>query len=208
MFRQAGIIKKSSCVPTTAQVVATASFNVGVPAYGQVQITKTGTNGAALAGVKFGIYSDSGCSSKIGELTTGSDGTATSGNLSVGTVYIKELSTVSPYVMTAEVKAQQSPQTPLQNVAFTNTVATVKSSFRKGRCADEQGIQETEYGTVSVPAYSAKGLKGVVYEIKNSGGSRSWRPLHQRLRHSGNKGVLPLGTLHRARTERAPRAIS
>ena len=31
--------------------------------------------------------------------------------------------------------------------------------------------KETEYGTVSVPAYSAKGLKGVVYEVKNSGGT-------------------------------------
>lgn len=32
--------------------------------------------------------------------------------------------------------------------------------------------EETEYGTVNVPAYSQKGLAGVVYEVKNSAGMR------------------------------------
>ena len=167
-----GDYQKIFLCATTAQVVATASFNVGVPAYGQVQITKTGTGGAALAGVKFGIYSDSGCSSKIGELTTGADGTATSGNLSVGTVYIKELSAISPYVMTAEVKSAAITTNNVAKVAFTNSVATGKILIQKtGDVLTSKESKETEYGTVSVPAYSAKGLKGVVYEVKNSGGT-------------------------------------
>ena len=78
-----GDYQKIFLCATTAQVVATASFSVGVPAYGKVQVIKPGTGGAALAGVKFGIYSDSACKNKLGELTTGADGTATSGNLSV-----------------------------------------------------------------------------------------------------------------------------
>ena len=74
---------------TIAQVVAEADFSVGVPAFGKVKVVKTGDAGAALSGVKFGIYSDSRCSNKIGELTTGSDGSVTSGDLPVGTVYLK-----------------------------------------------------------------------------------------------------------------------
>ena len=189
-----GSLQKIFLCATTAQVVATASFNVGVPAYGQVQITKTGTGGAALAGVKFGIYSDSGCSSKIGELTTGSDGTATSGNLSVGTVYIKELSTVSPYVMTAEVKNAAITTNNVAKVAFTNSVATGRIVIQKtGDVLTSKESKETEYGTVSVPAYSAKGLKGVVYEVKNSGGTVV-ATITTNDKGVAETGALPLGT--------------
>ena len=68
-----GSLQKVFLCATTAQVVATASFNVGVPAYGKVQVIKTGENSAALAGVKFGVYSDSACKNKLTELTTGGD---------------------------------------------------------------------------------------------------------------------------------------
>lgn len=95
-----GNLQKIFLCATTAQVVATASIGVDTPAYGYLKIAKTGENGAALAGVKFGVYSDAGCSQKLCELTTGSDGTVTSGTLPAGTVYVKELSTVSPYVRT------------------------------------------------------------------------------------------------------------
>lgn len=189
-----GDYQKIFLCATTAQVVATASFNVGVPAYGQVQITKTGTNGAALAGVKFGIYSDSGGSSNIGELTTGSDGTATSGNLSVGTVYIKEISTVSPYVITAEVKSAAITTNNVAKVAFTNSVATGKIVIQKtGDVLTSKESKETEYGTVSVPAYSAKGLKGVVYEVKNSGGTVV-ATITTNDKGVAETGSLPLGT--------------
>ena len=167
-----GDYQKIFLCATTAQVVATASFSVGVPAYGKVQVVKTGTGGAALAGVKFGIYSDSGCSSKIAELTTGADGTVTSGNLSVGTVYLKELSTVSPYVITAEVKSASITTNTVAKVTFTNTAATGKIRVQKtGDVLTSSESTETEYGTVSVPAYAAKGLLGVVYEVKNAAGT-------------------------------------
>ncbi len=167
-----GDYQKIFLCATTAQVVATASFSVGVPAYGKVQVIKTGTGGAALAGVKFGIYSDSACKNKIGELTTGADGTATSGNLSVGTVYLKELSTVSPYVITAEVKSASITTNTVAKVTFSNTAATGKIRIQKtGDVLTSSKSTETEYGTVSVPAYAAKGLAGVVYEVKNAAGT-------------------------------------
>lgn len=167
-----GSLQKIFLCATTAQVVETASFNVGVPAYGKVQIVKTGTGGTALAGVKFGVYSDSGCGNKIAEMTTGAYGTATSGNLPVGTVYIKELSTVSPYIITAEVKSAAITTNNTAKVTFTNAAATGKIRIEKvGDVLTSKASEETEYGTVSVPAYSQKGLAGVVYEVKNSAGA-------------------------------------
>lgn len=44
-----GSLQKIFLCATTAQVVATASFNVGIPAYGKVQVVKTGEGSTALA---------------------------------------------------------------------------------------------------------------------------------------------------------------
>lgn len=189
-----GGLQKIFLCATNAQVVATASFNVGVPAYGKVQVIKTGANGAALAGVKFGIYSDSACKNKLAELTTGADGTATSGNLSVGTVYLKEISTVSPYVITTEVKPASITTNTVAKVSFTNTVATGKIVIKKtGDVLTGSKSVETEYGTVSVPALSAKGLSGVVYEVKDSAG-KVVATLTTNASGTAETGSLPLGS--------------
>ncbi|MFV0364415.1 MAG: SpaA isopeptide-forming pilin-related protein [Suipraeoptans sp.] len=54
----------------------------------------------ALNGVKFGIYSDASATTKVGEMTSGSDGIATSPILSAGTnYYLKEISTINGYLL-------------------------------------------------------------------------------------------------------------
>ena len=166
-----GSLQKIFLCATTAQVVATASFNVGIPAYGKVQVVKTGEDGTALAGVKFGVYFDSDCKNKIAELTTGKDGTGTSGDIPVGTVYLKELSTVSPYIITTEVKSAAITSNAIAKVSFTNVAAKGKIRIEKvGEVLTSSKSEETEYGNVTIPAYTEKGLKGVVYEVKDSAG--------------------------------------
>ena len=166
-----GSLQKVFLCATTAQVVATASFNVGVPAYGKVQVIKTGENSAALAGVKFGVYSDSACKNKLTELTTGADGTATSGDIPVGTVYLKELSTVSPYIISTEVKSATITANAVTKVPFTNVAAKGKIRVEKvGDVLTGSKSEETEYGNITVPAYTEKGLRGVVYEVRDSMG--------------------------------------
>ena len=166
-----GSLQKIFLCATTAQVVATASFNVGIPAYGKVQVVKTGEGSTALAGVKFGVYSDSDCKNKIAELTTSEDGTATSGDIPVGTVYLKELSTVNPYIISAEVKSATITANAVAKVPFTNVAAKGKIRIEKvGDALTGSRSEETEYGNVTVPAYTEKGLKGVVYEVRDSVG--------------------------------------
>ncbi len=166
-----GGLQKIFLCATTAQVVATASFNVGVPAYGKVQVIKSGENGAALAGVKFGVFSDSACKNKLTELTTGTDGTATSGDIPVGTVFLKELSTVSPYIISTEVKSAAITSNAIAKVSFTNVAAKGEIRIEKvGEVLTSSKSEETEYGNVTIPAYTEKGLKGVVYDVKDSAG--------------------------------------
>ena len=166
-----GSLQKIFLCATTAQVVATASFNVGIPAYGKVQVVKTGEGSTALAGVKFGVYSDSDCKNKIAELTTSEDGTATSGDIPVGTVYLKELSTVNPYIISAEVKSATITANAVAKVPFTNVAAKGKIRIEKvGDALTGSRSEETEYGNVTVPAYTEKGLRGVVYEVRDSVG--------------------------------------
>ena len=166
-----GSLQKIFLCATTAQVVATASFNVGIPAYGKVQVVKTGEDGTALAGVKFGVYSDSDCKNKIAELTTGEDGTGTSGDIPVGTVYLKELSTVNPYIISAEVKSATITANAVAKVPFANVAAKGIIRIEKvGDALTGSRSEETEYGNVTVPAYTQKGLKGVVYEVRDSVG--------------------------------------
>jgi len=166
-----GSLQKIFLCATTAQVVATASFNVGIPAYGKVQVVKTGEGSTVLAGVKFGVYSDSYCKNKIAELTTGEDGTGTSGDIPVGTVYLKELSTVSPYIISTEVKSATIAANDVAKVPFTNEAAKGKIRIEKvGDVLTGSKSEETEYGNITVPAYTEKGLRGVVYEVRDSVG--------------------------------------
>lgn len=188
-----GGLQKIFLCATTSQVVATASFNVGVPAYGKVQVIKTGENSAALASVKFGVYSDSACKNKLTELTTGTDGTATSGDIPVGTVYLKELSPVSPYIISTEVKSAAITTNAIAKVSFTNVAAKGKIRIEKvGEVLTSSKSEETEYGNVTIPAYTEKGLKGVVYEVKDSAG-KVVATLTTNASGTAETGALPLG---------------
>ena len=166
-----GDLQKIFLCATTAQVVATASIGVDTPAYGYLKIVKTGENGSALAGVKFGVYSDAGCTKKLCDLTTGSDGTVTSGALPAGSVYVKELSTISPYVIDSTAK----PVTISINKTATLSVEniTAKGQIIINKTAEQMTAvveSSSDYGTVYSPKFTDEGLAGCVFEVKDAAG--------------------------------------
>lgn len=167
-----GSLQKVFLCATTAQVVATAQLSVGAPEapkYGKVQLVKTGRDNIPLADVVFDVYSDADCKNKLAELTTDSDGTAISGDLPVGTVYIKELSTIKPYILSAEIKSLEITDGVTAEVSFSNSEAMGKIRIEKmGDVLTAGEAVETEYGNVSMPIYKNKGIAGVVYEVKDS----------------------------------------
>lgn len=157
---------------TTKQSVATAKAIFNIPAYGKVQITKVNEDGEAVAGVKLGIYSDSACTKKLAEVTTNSKGITTSEDLTAGTVYVKELSTVSPYILDTTAKKVTIEANKTATVKFVNVAATGKIIIEK-TASQLTGTKakDTAYGKQYAPVFSVKGLAGVVFEVKNSVGT-------------------------------------
>ena len=133
---------------------------------------KTGRDNIPLADVVFDVYSDADCKNKLAELTTDSDGTAISGDLPVGTVYIKELSTIKPYILSAEIKSLEITDGVTAEVSFSNSEAMGKIRIEKmGDVLTAGEAVETEYGSAATPIYKNKGLADVVYEVKDSDGN-------------------------------------
>ena len=164
-------LQKIFLCATTAQVVATASFGVNTPALGALKIKKVGEDSKPLAGVKFGIYKDANCTQKVTEVTTGSDGTVTINELNAGTYYVKELSTVKPYVVdglthSVIVKASETATLELENEIAKGSIRITKTAYvLTGTTATK-----TEYGQLHSPKYEVKGLPGCEFEVKDSSG--------------------------------------
>lgn len=162
-------LQKIFLCATTAQVVATASFGVNTPALGALKIKKVGDDSKPLAGVKFGIYKDANCTQKVKEVTTGSDGTVTVKELDAGTYYVKELSTVKPYVVdglthSVIVKVSENATLELENETAKGAIRVLKTAYvLTGTTASN-----TEYGQLHSPKYEVKGLPGCVFEVKNA----------------------------------------
>lgn len=69
-----------------------AYFKLKAPATGEINLTKTTEDGLNLSGWKFGIYSNSACTSLVaGPYSTNSSGKISVTGLSAGTYYVKEL---------------------------------------------------------------------------------------------------------------------
>ena len=165
-------LQKIFLCATTAQVVATASFGVNTPALGALKIKKVGDDSTPLAGVKFGIYKDANCSQKVTEVTTGNDGTATVSELDAGTYYVKELSTVKPYVVDGLVHSvivvvSETTTLELENETAKGAIRVLKTAYvLTGTTASN-----TEYGQLHSPKYEVKGLPGCVFVVKNADGT-------------------------------------
>ena len=165
-------LQKIFLCATTAQVVATASIGVNTPALGALKIKKVGDDSTPLAGVKFGIYKDTNCTNKVTEVTTGTDGTVTVSELDAGTYYIKELSTVKPYVVdglthSVIVKVSETATLELKNETAKGAIKVIKTAYvLTGTTASS-----TEYGQLHAPKYEVKGLPGCEFAVKDSTGT-------------------------------------
>ena len=165
-------LQKIFLCATTAQVVATASIGVNTPALGALKIKKIGDDSTPLAGVKFGIYKDANCTNKVQEVTTGTDGTVTVSELDAGTYYIKELSTVKPYVVdglthSVIVKVSETATLELKNETAKGAIKVIKTAYvLTGTTASS-----TEYGQLHAPKYEVKGLPGCEFVVKDSTGT-------------------------------------
>ena len=94
----------------------------------QIKVNKTGDDGKALEGAKFGLYRDQDCTEKIAEATSGKDGAVVFKDtenkeiiLDEGTYYLKELSAPNGYTILAtpfEVTIKDNTENDTQDYDF------------------------------------------------------------------------------------------
>ncbi|MGM9659942.1 MAG: SpaA isopeptide-forming pilin-related protein [Faecousia sp.] len=88
-----------------------AYFKLKAPALGAISLTKTTEDGKNLSGWRFGIYSDSACTSLVsGPYTTDSSGKISVTGLSAGTYYVKELGHTDSSINALYICSSTNPQ--------------------------------------------------------------------------------------------------
>lgn len=151
-------------------------FRMTTPAYGKIKIVKSGEDGKLLSGVVFGVYSDSACTKLVTRLTTGSGGTATTGDLELSTFYVKELSTVKPYILSSKVYPVTVQASETIKVDISNEAAKGKINIKK---------------TNADPAMGDYALTGSVFDIYSGG--KVVASVTVNASGEGTSGELPLG---------------
>lgn len=84
----------------TGETIELTVVNPKIRIFGKVQVVKQDDAGTPIPGVRFGVYCDQ--DKLLEEITTGEDGTATSGVLNEGNYYLLELAGVDGYQMDTE----------------------------------------------------------------------------------------------------------
>ena len=187
-------LQKIFLCATTAQVVSTASVGVNTPALGELRILKKGEGGQALSGVAFGVYRDAGCTDLVLRAVTDSSGSVILSDLDAGAYYVRELETVSPYVLDGMLHS-------VSVTAGDTAVLELENDQAKGQIRIEKTAEmltgtretETDYGTMYVPVYENSPLSGCVFEIKNSAGT-TVATLTTDGNGAAETGLLPFGT--------------
>ena len=115
-----------------------AYFKLKAPSLGALSLTKTTEDGQNLANWRFGIYSNSACTSLVaGPYTTNSSGKISVTGLSAGTYYVKELGHTDSSINALYYCASTNPQKVTitaggtASVSFTNKLNTGNLSLTK-----------------------------------------------------------------------------
>lgn len=162
---------------TSSGAVATAALYVSTPAYGKIQTIKTDSEtGIRLAGAVLGVYSNSACTNEITRLTTNSSGTAITGDLIMGTYYVKEITAPTGYVLNNQVYTA-SVTTSTYTVTVPNTPAKGKIEITKTN------------GNPKMGNYS---LAGAVFDIYS--GNIVITSVTTATNGKGTSAAIPLGT--------------
>lgn len=159
------------------QPSADGAFRMTTPAYGKIKIVKSDEDGRLLSGVVFGVYSDSACKKLVTKITTGSDGTAATGDLELSTFYVKEISTVKPYILSSKVYPVTVRASETIKVDISNEAAKGKINIRKTNANPDKGD------------YS---LAGSIFDIYS--GDKKVASVTADASGKGTSAALPLGT--------------
>ncbi len=120
-----------------------AYFKLKAPALGAISLTKTTEDGKNLSGWRFGIYSNSACTSLVsGPHTTNSSGKISVTGLSAGTYYVKELGHTDSAINALYTCSGTNPQ----KVTVTSGGTTSVSFYNKLNTGGVKLVKSTNTG--------------------------------------------------------------
>ena len=138
-----------------------AYFKLKAPALGAISLTKTTEDGKNLSGWRFGIYSDSACTSLVsGPHTTDSTGKISVTGLSAGTYYVKELGHTDSSINALYICSSTNPQKvtvtsgSTASVSFYNKLNTSGLNLSK-TTEDGKNLSGWKFGIYSDAACTA-----------------------------------------------------
>lgn len=180
--------------PTTEAVNGYFYLNSEQPGYIKIYKSDAAT-GAALGGAVYSIYTDSSCTNKVGEITTGSNGYGTSTALPPRTYYLKELTAPSGYALSSALVTAGFSSGGTASVTVKDTAQTgILMITKYGRVPDTFENGQWYYKDVL--------LSGVEFDVFNSAGTRV---AHLTTNGSGVASIsgLALGTYRVVETKTA-----
>lgn len=132
-----------------------AYFKLKAPALGAISLTKTTEDGKNLSGWRFGVYSDSACTSLVsGRHTTDSSGKLSVTGLLAGTYYVKELGHTDSSINALYTCSSTNPQKVTVTsggtaaVSFVNKLKTGSVSLTK-TTEDGKNLSGWQFGIYS-----------------------------------------------------------
>lgn len=132
-----------------------AYFKLKAPALGAISLTKTTEDGKNLSGWRFGVYSDSACTSLVsGPHTTDSSGKLSVTGLPAGTYYVKELGHTDSSINALYTCSSTNPQSVTVTsggtaaVTFVNKLKTGSVSLTK-TTEDGKNLSGWQFGIYS-----------------------------------------------------------
>ena len=134
-----------------------------------------------LSGAKFGIYHDAACTDSVEELTTATDGTATSSELLVGRYYVKEIVPLRDHAATDTVYTVDTVNGQTTAINNGNAVLNETTSIMLTKSA-ESGSQASYslggavYGVYLTPDCSGQSVGSITTEDDGSGELRPVAP--------------------------------
>lgn len=168
----------ASYIPFSRDVKSTITIKTK-ESTGNLTLNKTSSNTTitnnnsnySLSGAKYGVYSNSSCTTSVGTMTTNVNGTATLNGLTAGTYYVKEISASKGYqldstVYTVTIKSGSTATLNVKETPITGKITIKKQSSDTSLVANNTNYSDL---TAKFSVYNESGVRVGTITTDSSG---------------------------------------
>ena len=153
--------------------VCEQSVHIVIPGSGRIRIYETNEEGGAVPYSVWGVYADEACTQEITRATQTTNGFTNTQSLdSDVTYYVRQISTVEPYLLDTSVYPVEVKAGQTNSLYITARKSTGKISVSaEGSIVTALAEASSEYGTVYTPIIGHGGVAGAVFTVTDENGN-------------------------------------